>query len=93
MSYGGAGRDDPNNLLGYMKLNTKEPTMMRNQQNQGTLTSTAAKRRGQLGPLKDVQGLSEEKKKTAPDMPSKMQKNIYEMLSNLNRAKTMRIAN
>ena len=50
----GQGRDDPNNLLGYMKLKTKEPTIMRNQQNQGAMTSTAARRRGQLAPLKDV---------------------------------------
>ena len=54
LNVGGTGRDDPNNLLGYMKLKTKEPTIMRNQQNQGALTSTAARRRGQLGPLKDV---------------------------------------
>ena len=77
-----------------MKLKTKEPAVMRNQQHQGAMTSTAARRRGQLGPLKDVAIHSEEKQKSAaPEVPNKMQKNIYEMLSNLNRAKTMRIAN
>ena len=75
------GRDDPSNVLGYQKMRTGVPATMRHGSRQ---------KRGQLDPLKDRRVVLTAGK---DEKPSALQNNIYGMLSDLNRAKNMRIAN
>lgn len=81
------GRDDPNNLLGYEKLGIIFPITMRAQR-----TQTMKRNQHLSSPLSNRNELNSELI-TSDKMTSTVQKNIYEMLSYLSRAKTVRIAN
>ena len=75
----GGGRDDPSNVIGFQNIGSHaRPKHPRNR--------TAV---GQL----DYQTVKEKQRVVLTSGSDTIQKGIYGMLSDLNRAKTMRIAN
>ena len=81
------GRDDPGNVLGYQKLKPNaQPATMKN-------AIGAHRKNSQLDPIINRGEVKSGEKVQGDKLTTTVQKNIYGMLNDLNRAKTMRIAN
>ena len=83
---GVTGRDDPSNIIGYQKLN--EPGTA------GKIVRMSQERSKRvLDPLKDRKTMVVLANGPEDTMATALQRKIQGMLTDLNRAKTMRIAN